>query len=531
MRKFLVLILAPIIFEGCRKPTGANWDVDVVLPIVNSSMNIKSFAGDTLFAADSTGLLHFVYNRQIAAIMLDSLMKLPDTSIVKSFPEVPLPFSYTLMPGQQFPNSAPVDLEFDIGNGIELTRIDVRAAILNIKFSNTASQPVDLVYQLPGSNKSGLPFTITETIPPGNNSLVKSYDLSGYSIKLRGSSGKDFNTIGQTYSLSVSPSADTLVLQPGQGAKIDLTYSEMIPQYVEGYFGQETITLDVDTTRIDLVEEFRPTNFMLSDATMTFRVVNEFGADFRASISNIKSINSHANNTISLSTNKLSAINIDRATNLNGYPEPKTWTTTFTSANSNIVPFISNLPDKLTYQGMVAINPAPIGNTGYRDFAYYKTGLRIFADIDIPLRFRAGDFRLESVAAADFTNVEQLNNVNSGNFIIKATNGFPFAAKMQAYMMDVNNVVIDSMFVNGSNIITGGALNSLNEVITPAVAQLMIPIDAAKIASLKKCKSVKVVSVFIMPPTPPDIPLKENYSIDVNIIAELNYHVGIISRK
>jgi hypothetical protein len=408
--------------------------------------------------------------------------------------------------------------------------VDVRKASLHLKFSNTTSQPIDLVYQLPGAIKNGLRFTISETVPPGVNSLEKNYDLSGYSISLRGVSGKDVNMLSQTYTITVNPNADTLVLQPGQGALIDVTYTEIIPQYVEGYFGNSIIKLDPDTTKIDLMEKFRPTNFMLADVTMAFRVVNEFGADFRANIFNVKSINSSNGTSITLNTNKLSAININRATNLYGAPQSTTWTTVFTATNSNIVPFISNLPDQLTYQGEIQINPPPLQNTQH-DFAYYQTGLRIFADINIPMRFRADDFRLESKTATDFTNVEQLDNVNGGNFIINVTNGFPFAAKLQAYMQDVSGNIIDSMLVNGANQVAGGQINAQNEVISPMKSRVVVELDEKKIANLKKCKSVKVTSLFIMPPQPPDITIYDAYTIDMNIIAELNYHVGIRSRK
>jgi hypothetical protein len=522
--KLIALLL--VIITGCRKPSGANWDVDVVLPIVNSTMNIRNFAGDTLFGADNSGLLHLIYNRQVAAIMMDSLLKLPDTTIHMKFPDQPIPFTYTLNPGDKLPFTDPVDLKFNISNGVQLTRVDVRNSTLNLKFSNTASQPVDLIYQLPGAIKNGARFTISETVPPGINSLQKSYDLSGYSISMRGVSGKDVNAISQTYTITVNPNADTLVLQPGQGAEIDVTYSEIVPQYVEGYFGNSVIKMQADTTRINLAEEFRPTNFMLSEATMAFRIVNEFGADFRANIYNVKSINTHDAKVITLATNKLSAININRAVNNGSAPVSTTWSTVFNSSNSNIVPFISNLPDELTYQGEVQINPPPLQNTQH-DFAYYKTGLRIFADIDIPLRFTADNFRLETNAGTDFTNVEQLNNVNSGNFIINVTNGFPFAARLQAYMVDAAGVVIDSMLVAGQNLIAAGQYVGQNPVETPAFTQLQVPLGEGRIENLKKCKSVKISTLFIMPGAGAEVTIYDHYTIDVKIIAELNYHVGI----
>ena len=58
LRKFSLFFIALVVFCSCRKPTATNWDVDVVFPVVKSSLNIKNFIGDSIFSADNTGLLH-----------------------------------------------------------------------------------------------------------------------------------------------------------------------------------------------------------------------------------------------------------------------------------------------------------------------------------------------------------------------------------------------------------------------------------------------------------------------------------------
>jgi|GEM_PF-861247 len=516
-----------LLFFGCRKSTDANWDVDLAIPVVNSVLNIKNFVSDSFFQADNTGLLYVKLNREVAAIKLDSIISLPDTTIPKKFINES-PFPLNLQIGEAISAFPAAELKFNISNGVALKRVDVYKGTMTVKFVNYISQPVDLIYRISSAVKNGVPLTISETVPVDSaKPLIKTYDLSGYSLTMRGISGLVYNTIVQTYTFALSTTAtSSLQLKGGEGARVEITYSGIVPGYVEGYFGQQTIDIAQDTTHIGLSDNFKASNFLLSDATMDFSILNEFGAEFSSTLANNKSINTSNGNVITLNTSQLANINVNRATKAGATIFPSVKLISFTSSNSNIVPFISNLPDKLTYKGSIHVNP--LGNiSGYNDFAFYNTGIRILANISIPLKFRADYFELRTDAETDFSNIEQLDKVNYGNLQIVAKNGFPFAVKLQGYMYDVDGLLLDSLFVPGSDIIDGGVLNMNNEVITPVEKKIAIPINGSKIRNLRNCKNIKVVSRFIMPLNPPDIKILEHYEVKVNVVANLNYNVGL----
>lgn len=524
-KRFSIVIAFFLFFANCRKSSDANWDIDASLPVLNTVLNIQDYFGDTLFSADNTGLLHFIYNNEVASIKLDSLVNLPDTSIVTSFTSS-IPVNIPLQPGENLALFPPTELTFNVSNGVEIKTATVRSCVLNVKFSNFIAEPMDLTCEIPSATKNGKAFLIKETIPSGTNTLIRSYDLEGYTLNMRGINGLKYNTIVQTYTLGLNPGANSVTVAYGDGAKVEVTYSEIVPEYIEGYFGQQTVDVALDTARFGFSENFQADNFMLSDATMKFDIINEFGAEFSASLYNINSINTKKGTVIPLQTNQLSNININRATKSGTTIYPSTKNILFDKSNSNIVDFISNLPDKVTYEGNINVNP--LGNiSGHNDFAFYNTGIRLVADIDIPLRYTASNFYLQSTNEVYFEDVEQLDKVNFGSFVVLATNGFPFDVILQAYMYDENQAIIDSLFVPGSNVISRGTVNSSNEVISPTQKNISIPIDRTKIEHLKICKKIKLVSQLKMPPNPPEIKLYNSYDLKVNIVAELNYNVGL----
>jgi len=519
--KKLIFILPILLFLQCRKQTSANWDVDVIFPVVNSQLNIKNFIGDSIFKPDNNGLLSLSLTRTITAIKLDSLIKLPDTTLVNSFVTF---FPINLTPGQSLTFFPATDLKFNISNGVALKTVEIKTGSLTVKFSNTVSQPLDLLYVIQSATKNGQVFKVFETVPPGTNSLIKTYSLDGYNLNMTGLSGNVYNTIAQAYTVSLNASSAPITATLGQGANIELSYKNIIPQYAEGYFGQQTVALPLDTVKLDIINNFEANNFMLSSATFNFNILNQFGAEFTGSLFNIKAINGIS--LVPLTTTALSSININRASKNGAIIYQSVKSVSLNTNNSNIAPFLSVLPNKLTYQGSINVNP--LGNlSGFNDFAFFNTGLNVTADITIPLRFNASYFKLTSTTAVDFTNVNQIDRVNSGNIILAASNGYPFSAQLQAYMLDENKVIIDSLFTTTSNTLVKGLTDAQNIVTFPTRSRLIIPITKSKIDNLRKTKSLKIITYFLMPPNPPEIKIYENYIFDVNIIAELNYNVKV----
>src|SRR5687767_3677034 len=133
-KRYCLYFLMSLAVLGCRKSTNANWDVDLVVPVLNSVLNIKNFSADTIFKADNNGLLHLVINREVGAIKLDSLIDIPDSTYKNVF-DNKLFFEYTVNPGQQVALD-PTELKFNFGTGTQLKRADIREGKIHVKFSN-----------------------------------------------------------------------------------------------------------------------------------------------------------------------------------------------------------------------------------------------------------------------------------------------------------------------------------------------------------------------------------------------------------
>ncbi|MGZ3883288.1 MAG: hypothetical protein ACXVPQ_01280 [Bacteroidia bacterium] len=524
-RKLAVVLVIIGGFSGCRKNFETDWDVDLVAPIARSDLKIKNFFSDSLFQADNGNVLHLAFSKALAGFKLDTLIKIPDTLITDSFLVIP---GYVVVPGQPligFPNTQ--DINFNVNGGVELRRVIIHDGTLKIKYTNTFTQPLSFSLTLTTAIRNGLPFTINETINPGSVGLIKYYDLDGYDISLTGSNGNKSNDLVQVVTISTPPYAKADTTKAGQRLRADISYTRLVPEYVEGYFGQQTIDIKYDSTALNLNKNLEVGNLKLSSASINFRILNEFGVDVNAQLSNIRSVNSHSNIAVLLNAPGISNININRAgktSNLSNPVFPSVKTISVNTSNSNLKPFLENIPDYLTYQGQVLVNP--LGNiSGSNDFAYLNTGITIFADVDIPLQLQADYFKLTTTTPLDLTSVNQLDNINYGNIIIQATNGFPFDAVLQGYVLNDQQQVIDSLFDNTANTIHRGIINANNDVTQSVYTKLLVPFTESKLRNLKKCKNIKFVSRFNMPPTPPDIKIYDYYDLNLILSVDVNYKV------
>lgn len=522
-KKLLPIFFIAVMFFSCKKET--SWDIDLAIPIARSHLNISNFFGDTIFKEDASGLLHIAFSKELINFTMDSLVKLPDTTVTLGYN---IPFTSNLNPGTLiYTNASGTDKEikFDVSNGVELNKAFVRSGILRVEYSNTYAQPLNFNYVINSASMWGVPLTINQVVG-GNASFTKDYALDGYQISLTGLSGNAINTLVQTYSISTDASGQPDILQAGQGLIIKLSFIDVIPEYVQGYFGQQDVSFGPDSTEISFLNNFNPNNLVLTQSSFNFRIINEFGVEMSSTIKDVTSIKTSPLNYVTLNCgNLLQSINVNRANKTNNPSNPVfPWVKQIdiNSNNSNLNQFIENIPNYLGYTVKAILNP--LGNiSAGNDFAFYGKGLKVIADIDVPLALSANYFGLTNFSKVDLTQVKEIKNANYCEIILSAKNNYPFQAQIQGYMLNDQNQIIDSLFVPGDNVITSAITDINNVVLAPTDSKLTAVFSKSKIDNLSNCKQIKFVSYLFLPNQPTPITIKDDSYLDLIVQANLNY--------
>lgn len=521
----VIILFLCVFLSSCKKET--SWDIDAAIPIAKSHLNISNFFGDTIFQADSSGLLHIAFSKDLINFTIDTLVKLPDTTVNLGYI---VPFTTNLTPGSViYSNASGTDKEitFDVPNGVALNKAIVKSGYLKIEYQNTYAQPLNFSYVINSATLWGTPLTVNQVVA-GNSHLTKIYSLANYDINLTGLSGNQINTLVQTYTIATDASGQPDVLQAGQGMVINLSFTEIVPEYVQGYFGQQNMSFGPDTTELGLFGNFAPVNLQLTQSAINFRIINEFGIEMSSSINSITSINSNQSSAVTLNAgNMLQSINVNRANKTNNPSNPVfPWVKqiNINSSNSNLNPFLENLPNYLAYSVNATLNP--LGNiSAGNDFAFFGRGLKVIADIDIPLKLSANNFMLVNYSKIDLTQIKELENLNSCDIILQAINNYPFEARLQGYMIDEYGQTIDSLFLPGNNTLVSAITDVNNVVLSPVNSKLEVTLNKQGIEHLTKCKQIKFVSQFFLPNQPTPITIRDNSYLDLTLHAYVNYTV------
>ncbi len=533
-RKITILLSFPLLalLVSCKKDGMPWWDADFSGPVAKSSLTIGNLLPDSMLTSDPDSSVRIVYNAAVFNYAVDTLVQIPATTIESNYT---IPFgSVGYGPSQPLFGTSPAENFFDVDN-VNLTYAIIKSGRIKLEATNNVADPMVFNYDLLKSVFGGSNFSIAEEIPGGSianpGSLVKYYDVAGLEVDFTGLNSDKYNAIVTQQVVSMSATANAGTISAGQGLVVKITFMDIVPLYAKGYLGNETIAVTQDTITFDFLKNLSADYFALQDANVNLKVTNGFGVDMSVSNVLLTSYNSFNNTSQTLSgSGVLSTFNLNRASytgnssnpvveNVKNYP--------LNSSNSNVKAFIENLPNKIIYSMNGQINP--LGNvSGNNDFVYYGYGFRTDLEMDIPFAFAATNLRLQDTVEVSFSDMNESENINHGQLTLRATNGFPFDADLQAYLCDANNVITDSLFSIPSVVVSANVDASL-KVTSPTLSQLYIPIDHEKIHKLRGAKYIIFkmrLNTASQIPSAQVIKIYDYYKMDLVLTADINYSVN-----
>jgi len=528
-KKYIYLIgflVFGLCFFACRKdPKNPSWDVDILAPLIKSTLTINNIITDSILHQNPDNSLDIVYKYALPAFSVDSLFKIPDTTLKNKYVA---PFSATIAPGATIVSQTQ-NINF-VSGGVSLTNVTIRSGYMLFSIKSSIKEVTHLTYILPKVTDpvSGSVFNKTFIIPKGTVSspgvYSGSFDLSGYKIDLRGTNGTSVNTMIISYTAILDPLAPASVnIAPGDSVVISNSFKDIVPQYAKGYFGHPITSIGPDTSDFPLFKHFINGTLKLEDIDIGLKIQNEIGADARITIDNLSAINTRTANAVPLNGSVIGVpLNINRSVDNSGMVTPSTYSVSFTPSNSNILAFMENLPDKLSYQLSLEINP--LGNvSGGNDFIYYDKLMKTEMVMTIPLSFVANDLTLADTI--DFNMPSTIDKVNGGNLYLYAENGFPFSADPQIYLMDGNFHIVDSL-ISAPNSIMAPPLDANLICIGKKATKLTFPITEQKLSKLRATDKMYITMKFNTSDQPKYVKIYSFYEMNIKLVGDFNYTVG-----
>lgn len=529
LRSWVALALAgPVLcLCSCRKESSTpSWDVDAVIPLVNTSLGLGDLVADSLLASDADGNISLRYTTRLFELKLDTVLATPDTSFRYRYPPFDLGgATLDIFPGTML-NATNDVTRFDLDQ-LELRELRVRSGTLGITLTNRLATDIFADLALPGASLNGAPLALHVTAPAGSpadpGSVSATEALDGYTFDMRGPLFNDVNSLATAITYTTATDGPVVHMTAADSLEALVFYQDIVPQYARGYFGNRAIDIAPDTTLLEVFSNLSGVlDVDVAAARLTMR--NGVGVDARARIQYIHGVNSRNGSVVPLQhTITSSAINLDRAVDLGNSFQTAENTFDLNTANSNLDQFIENLPDRIAYAVDLTIDPLGDVSNG-NDFLYYESQLTGDLEIDVPLRLITTDLTLSKTSSVSLPGTRDHHAFQSGTLHFFATNGFPFSATARLRIDDAMGNELATLTPGGT--IAAAHIGLDGTVTSAAYSEVRFDLSADQVDMLYGTNRLRITAIFNTASQTQHVVLRADQRLDVQVTFEGNYLVN-----
>ncbi len=506
-------------------------DVVPFIPKYDSVYQLKDLSGQTIESGINFKISNFNSPGSSSPVLLDTndyirihgrLFGLRAKNAIARFP------SQDLINSNQ-------EVAQDIGDR-KLSYVDCREGDLTVTIISSVQEQMRLKYKLVGAfDKYGNPLVKETLVTPavsGQPTIIQqTFPLAGYAINLTGVDGSKFNTYTQLIIAHIDSSGIERQITSSDSLQMTYRIRNIRPNYIKGYVGRDTVNIKGDSP-FDFTNMFKnsaPNALKFENVKMSLSIENGLGVDGNVKISNLSGINANGN-SVSLSDFSGSPIigttqHINRATDFPLTPAVSNFV--LQSASSNINDFISNLPNKISYDVQIKTNPSGNRNT-YDDFAYLESRLKVNLDINMPLSLLANNLILkDSFGFSLGSSTKEIDNIKDGTLHLITQNKFPIQSDIELLVFDENWNLLDSLVSNAR--VDAADLNGACRAEVAKRNVLNIPLSGARLEKIKSAKHAVVTAVFNTKATGTCngqyLKIYSDYKLDAKITADFNYKI------
>ena len=379
-----------------------------------------------------------------------------------------------------------ISVDMSLGNGEVLKTLRLKSGSIDYTINYGIKEDANLTLSLPYATLSGVPFSKVISINSNNitSTVVSgSFDLTGYEFDLT-ANNSDTNAVVARIVADVISSNIPVTFSSSDGVSADLSLSNLNIEFLDGDLGLQSFNLDADTVDFNFSELDFDANITLADPRIDLTITNSFGMELGADLSNISAVNDQQ----TLALTGLGNVTIGAPAYGNFGDSVKT-TVSINTTTTNIDDILAINPSKLIFGMNGSTNPgtAPFNNF-ITDASYFAVGM----DVQIPLYGGVSGFKL--IDTLDFPR-EAFRNVLVGNVKTEITNEFPLDIYVQAYFVDSNFLILDSLQSTPIQMLKSSLIDPSNgDLVSPTTFYEDIELTEAKVNNIKNASKIILVS-------------------------------------
>lgn len=401
-------------------------------------------------------------------------------------------------------------------NDLKITRAIAAQGVVNLRVVSTIEDTMFFDYLIPGGTKDGLPFEIHEKIDPapsgGSIERVLQYSVDGYEFDLTGSPVIDrFNAFYSELTGRIDSTGKLVNLSLDDSLLLYIQLGDFIPEYAEGYLGNNDTTIGPQSIPVDLFKNISSGSINFEEVKLGVGVSNGNGVPFDVEIQSLKAINSKTNSSVDMNLGSLpSTLNIGAASDLNT-PNLSTWAVN--DASNSINEALNIFPDQ--FETTIRVNSnAEQDSNNLSQFAVDSNLLEAFIDLEVPLNFSADQLVLADTVSFDASSFQNPEQIKSGILYVIANNSYPLLANLELSFLDQSDLELEQISFNKS---VEASVDS-----RPILSALEWPFTTESLETLLSAKKV-IFKLQLSSDGDGPVKIYSNQTIDLSLTSRFQY--------
>jgi len=474
-----------------------------------------SIAGQTI----DENLLAILHNMDVDASNGPVLINYNDAIITTiTISDIGITEATAYFPEQQLTETLK-EHTFDMGSA-QIKEIGIKSGTVTVNVLSTLPNG-KMIYNIPSLTKNGVPFTSGDMIIPeatNTNLTAFKFDFEGYVLDLSGMDGRmGGDTINTIYTEAYTFIDSTGILETINYTDSFYSFVEfdITPEYAIGYLGQDTIEFGPESENLTVFNKVNVDVFNLEKADLKVTFENFIGADAAIKINDLSTSNASTTITANTDQNGNTIIGhtytINRANlSSNGLPIIPTTTEILIDADE----MLDILPDNINTHATFYINPN--GQASTNDFLYPEYPIIASISMEIPLSFIAENLTLIDT---NEISINTSNDLSIDQLFITVKNGFPLDANIKLVLLDVQNLVIDTLLASTTILAASTDENNLVTKINTTSIQM----DYTNFNNVHKVISI---ASFNSMPEGEFISIYSDYEMDITLSTKFRKTIG-----
>ncbi len=415
---------------------------------------------------------------------------------------------------------------YDMG-GSNITKIKVKSGKIRIKVESALEDTMYVLFSVPKAIKDGDSLIAEAKVPPAppggvrvdsTIAYIDGYEID-YTYNQYGGPGVTVNTFEQIFKVRIDSTGIERTIDISDSVKVTYGLYDIVPEYAEGWFINKDINITPGSVDFSFFDKIQAGTFDFQSINMDLTVENSIGVNANMYVGGkIKGINTRTGNSVTLTSPVIDNVVTITGPTLSQKGQTITNTYSINKSNSNIQTFLNNLPNKIVYEGVAKMNEG-VPSTFYINHAYDFSRAKADLNINIPLNGVADHLTLLDTSNISFASTGGVE-IAEGTLKLMIDNKFPFSAAIQAYFIDANNMIIDSLFTNGPSTAQAGKDNGAGLITEPNRTVMPTYVNKDKMARIRNSK--KVIFKIVLN-TVNGTKIYSDYGIDLKIIGDFKY--------